>query len=90
MRLSDYVYCSCVVIKNKVKHDTIFTQLLKSNSSEITKCYLLLHFEISPEEKCMREGLQSEWKKNVYVYICTYMKSSNSNGKNKIHICKYS
>ena len=88
MRLSDYVYCPCVVIKNKVKHDTIFTQLLKSNSSEITKCYLLLHFEISPEEKCMREGLQSEWKK-MCTYICTHMKSSNLNGKNKIHICKY-
>ena len=48
MRLSDYVYCPCVVIKNKVKHDTIFTQLLKrvilvKSQNAIFSCILKFH-----------------------------------------------
>ena len=69
MRLSDYVYCPCVVIKNKVKHDTIFTQLLKrvilvKSQNAIISCILEFHQKKSTWEKvCNLNG-----KKNVYVY----------------------
>ena len=69
MRLSDYVYYPCVVIKNKVKHDTIFTQLLKrvilvKSQNVFFSCILKFHQKKSAWEKvCNLNGKK----------MCTYI-----------------
>ena len=73
MRLSDYVYCPCVVIKNKVKHDTIFTQLLKrvilvKSLNAIFSCILKFHQKKSAWEKVCNLNRQ----KCICIYMYIY------------------